>query len=123
MKINNFRRPTREIADIPPATELFFNITSDQMEQLTSALQGRLSMKDNFHTEEVEYEAADGVESLIRLKTLRTKAKKVMIDWTGHNSPWRHSWRIVDADRIGITIKWDSAPSVATKIQATVFGE
>lgn len=124
MKIASYRRATEEeTGPIPGSVKIRAEVQDAQIEELTNGMQRRLTFADNFPSQTLEYEANDGETIRLSVKDLKTKPKRLFIDWTSHFSPWSYCWSVIDQSTIEVMLVWADPLSVRAKVRITVFGD
>ena len=124
MKISAYRRANEEeTGPLPPAVKIRADSQDAQIEELTTGFDRRINFQDNFPSQVIDYEVSDGETIRLSVKSLKSKPKRVILDWTGHFSPWQHCWKVIDQNTIEIMIQWADPPTIPTKARITVFGD
>lgn len=124
MKVSNFKRISR--SDFPEATDEFhkaMDIVSDQIELLTTALQGNISFEDNFDAEIKELDLEDNKAVTFELKTLRGKPRGVLLLDRGLFDYSVVALQVVDDKSIKVKIAMtDEAPTTSTSVRIAILG-
>lgn len=123
MRIKDWRRITLD--DISEAPEWFqraVDSLNDQIEDLTTALQLRLTLSENLYSEVRTLELAHDVSTDIRLQKIRTRPLGLLVLATDYYEYHRAAMEVVDRDLIRVKIKWDVAPSSEVAVTLAIFG-
>ena len=124
MRIPNFKRPRRE--DMPDADDTLFKKIvepiSDQVEELTRAMQRRLSPQDNFDMEVRELDLTDGVQLEITLRQLRGIPLGALFLESDVADGATLAMERVSRERVKLRADWPSGPSGAQRTKVLIVG-
>ena len=124
MKIGNFRRLSR--ADFPDAPDILWRMLEsfqDQIELLTSALQGHLTFEDNFNVEIKDLDLEDNTTVTFKLNHLKGKPIGVILLDRGIYDYSVVALEILDEKTARAKIAFtDEAPTDTTTIRVAFLG-
>lgn len=123
MKIKNFEKLTKD--DFPKIPEDLFkllNPLSEQVELLTRAAQGKLSLGENVSAELKTFKIAHDTLVEFDLQYIKNPVgvlvvKSGLLDYT------RLAWERADIGRVLVKVYFDSTPSTTTEVTFLVLGD
>ena len=118
MKIQNWKRLNASQLEAPEWMDRFLASLNEHLENITTALQSRLTASHNLDTELRTIALTHDVTARISLERLRTTPIGVLLLWTDVDDYARLKWTIVDQQTVDVTVKWDTDPgtSVSTRL-------
>jgi hypothetical protein len=123
MKLPDFTPPNS--VDHPGLPEVAYNamqVLSDQVEQLTIALQKNISPEDNENSETRALALEHNKEYEISLQEIKGRPTEVrVLDQDLFEMPLL-SWEVVDADKIKVKVNWLSQPTGAVPVSLLIRG-
>lgn len=124
MKVSNFKRISR--SDFPEASEDFYramDIISDQIEVVTTALQGNISFEDNFDAEIKDLKIKDNTTTTFELKTLKGKPRGILLLDRGVFDYSLVAFKVVNDRTISVKmVSTDEAPLGSTSVRIAILG-
>lgn len=122
MKISSFPRLNKQdFREAPEWFSKFLDSVNPILDQVTTALQGRLTLGENHNSalkkvrlyHEVEYSFDHGLEGTIEDISV---AHSDLYDFS------RLTWRDLGAGRVAVKISWESAPSLGYDVKLRITG-
>lgn len=123
MRIQSYRRVRRDdVPGLPDEVYRALEPISDQLEKLTTAMQGNLRFEDNFESETRELEVSHGVAKDISLQKLRRSraAGAILIEAAAAVASFTSEVR--DLGRVRVTVSFVSDPGEPTRVKFVVLG-
>lgn len=123
MKIPSYRKLQK--ADIPELDDSVFHAVAsvaDQVASLTSACQRRLGVEENMGWEIRDIAMVHDEEYRVKLNVIRPPVLGVVLAYTALDDYAKVKWRPIDEREIGVTVYWDSTPTVPALCRLVVMG-
>lgn len=123
MKIDDFQKSSAfESGEIPREVARALMPISNQVEQLTSALQGRIGISENTNAEVRVVQLVHDTSSVILQHRVKGQAKAVLLAWEELFDYTQCTWQAIDDNRVRVKVKWASAPTGPTWVHLLIFG-
>lgn len=123
MKLANYHPPTQqEFPAVPPPLFEALRTTFRQVDDLTGAAQGELSLVGNLNTEMVEISARHGVAYDVALSTLSGQALGGFVVYAQGMPHPALFLEIVDEGKIRVALTWGTDPGKEVFTRILVIG-
>jgi len=123
MRIDDFQKTSLvESRDIPRELIRALSPLSDQVEQLTTATQGRISFSDNVNAEIRAVQLVHDTSTVIKQQRVKGAAVLVLVAWEELFDYVQIAWQSVDESRVRVKVKWASAPSGSNWVNLLIVG-
>jgi hypothetical protein len=118
--LGNFQRYNKgDFPDAPEWLHRLMDTINQQIENITTYLQGNGSISEIFNIEERDLSVKSDVEVVVGLKKLKGKPTKAYIVSSTGDYPLL-SWRIIDRSKVGVKVKFATSTSGDVRIRFEV---
>lgn len=126
MKVEQFRRmQPGDMGDAPQWGRQLADVMNRHGEQVSTALQKKLSFGDNFNAQEVILELEHDTETLARVE-IRGKATNAFVTATPQYYEYLPdlAWGVENENSVKLKVKWrDNPPTGTTPVHIFFFGD
>lgn len=117
MKVPNFVPPNEvDQPGLPEAAYSALQVISNQVRELTTALQKNISPEDNENSETRTLTFRSGVPQEIRLQEIKGRPREVRVLDHSVFEKVDLAWEIRDADLIKVSLSWPTATSATATL-------
>ena len=116
-------------AEIPEAPEeaakyieKYLDPRDKSISDITDALQGRLSPKDNLNYERRTVYLSQNSKTKIQLGRVKNPAE-VCVEWAEQDDYYKFKWAPTNQDEVEVAIKFDTDPNVLTLVHLGIWGD
>ena len=111
-----------DFPEVQEELEPIFEILNGASDEVSSALQGRLTFGDNFLSETIYVTLSQGEEETVSLQVLTEAPTQAFLVDTAQFDYARLAWRAEGAGNVTVKVKWDEDPGDPVLTQIVFFG-
>ena len=110
MNVDPYKRVTRQdLGNVPEWVDKILDPVQRQLEILSQVMQHNITIADNLASEVRVINVTNGVESEIKLSRLERPPSVVFCGWASLGNITGFSWRVLEQQKIGVTVTTDAA--------------